>query len=134
MSGPGGARIAPVGRRALAATFRDGHIMPMHSRTTRAAAHAPDFTRSLGALGSVSALAFGTALGDPNDTEDARYGDAIDTALAAGVTVIDTAINYRCQRSERASGRALARARSHALHDGARDGHHMGSIHMGSIM
>lgn len=107
--------------------------MPMHSRSTRAAAHAPDFTRTLGALGPVSALAFGTALGDPNDMEDARYGDAIDTALAAGVTLIDTAINYRCQRSERTIGRALARARSHASHDGARDGHHMGSIHMGAI-
>jgi len=95
--------------------------MPMHSRSTRAAAHAPDFTRTLGALGPVSALAFGTALGDPNDMEDARYGDAIDTALAAGVTLIDTAINYRCQRSERTIGRALARARSHASHDGAHD-------------
>lgn len=96
--------------------------MPMHSRSTRAAAHAPDFTRSLGELGTVSALAIGTALGDPTDAEDARYGDAIDAALAAGVTVIDTAINYRCQRSERAVGHALARARSHAPRDGLRAG------------
>lgn len=98
--------------------------MPMHSRPAHAADHAPDFTRPLGALGAVSALAIGTALGDPTDAEDTRYGEAIDAALAAGVTLIDTAINYRCQRSERAVGRALARARSNA----ALDGHRTGSV------
>lgn len=119
--------------------------MPMHSRSTRAAVHAPghapghasghapDFTRALGALGTVSALGIGTALGDPTDTEDARYGDAIDAALAAGVTLIDTAINYRCQRSERVVGRALARARSTATRDGQQDGQQDGQ-RVGPIM
>lgn len=94
----------------------------MHSRTTRASSHAPDFTRSLGTLGPVSALGIGTALGDPTEVEDARYADAIEAAIAAGVTMIDTAINYRCQRSERVIGRTLARIRSNTAHDGHRTG------------
>jgi aryl-alcohol dehydrogenase-like predicted oxidoreductase len=84
--------------------------MRMGPRSTRAPhdpARAPDFTRSLGALGSVSALAIGTALGEPTDAEDARYEEAIDAAIAAGITLVDTAINYRCQRSEKSVGRAL---------------------------
>lgn len=70
--------------------------------------HPPDFTRPLGALGDVTALGIGTALGEPTDAEDARYERAIVAALECGVSIIDTAINYRCQRSERAVGRALA--------------------------
>lgn len=68
----------------------------------------PDFTRPLGALGAITALGIGTALGEPTDAEDERYERAILAALECGVGVIDTAINYRCQRSERAVGRALA--------------------------
>ncbi len=46
----------------------------------------------------------------PDDTTDERYVAAIQRALEAGVNVIDTAVNYRHQRSERAVGRALAAA------------------------
>jgi aryl-alcohol dehydrogenase-like predicted oxidoreductase len=56
---------------------------------------------------SVSALGVGTYLGDCTDADDAAYTDAVRVAIAAGVNVIDTAINYRCQRSERAVGRAM---------------------------
>lgn len=56
---------------------------------------------------TLSALGVGTYLGDCNDAEDARYAATIAAAVAAGVNVIDTAINYRCQRSERAVGAAL---------------------------
>jgi len=56
----------------------------------------------------VSALGIGTYLGDCTDEEDAAYVAAIRTAITAGVNVVDTAINYRCQRSGRAAGRAIA--------------------------
>ena len=57
-----------------------------------------------------SSLALGTYLGDSDDATDAMYVDAIGVALRSGINVIDTAINYRCQRSERAVGRALQSA------------------------
>lgn len=55
----------------------------------------------------VSSLGIGTYLGAPNDATDAAYAAAVEAALAGGINVIDTAINYRNQRSERAIGRAL---------------------------
>jgi len=55
-----------------------------------------------------SSVGLGTYLGDADDRTDARYAEAIRTALARGCNLLDTAINYRCQRSERAIGRALA--------------------------
>ena len=67
-----------------------------------------EFRRELPRGLSVSALGIGTYLGDCTDAEDAAYVDAIGAAIAAGVNVIDTAVNYRCQRSERAVGRAMA--------------------------
>ncbi|WP_256298767.1 aldo/keto reductase [Haloarchaeobius salinus] len=60
--------------------------------------------------GLVSSIGVGTYLGDPTDEVDERYYDAIREALATGANVVDTAINYRCQRSERVVGRALADA------------------------
>lgn len=69
---------------------------------------APDYTRRLGQR-TVTALGIGTALGDPTDEEDARYDLALEAALTSGVGVLDTAINYRAQRSERVVARALAR-------------------------
>jgi len=56
---------------------------------------------------AISSIGVGTYLGDPTDPVDVRYRDAIETALESGINVIDTAINYRCQRSERAVGRAI---------------------------
>lgn len=55
-----------------------------------------------------SSIGLGTYLGDPDDRTDALYCEAIRTALAHGCNVLDTAINYRCQRSERTIGRTLA--------------------------
>lgn len=55
----------------------------------------------------VSSLGFGTYLGECDDVEDDRYVKTIGAALEKGVNLFDTAINYRCQRSERAIGRAL---------------------------
>ena len=55
----------------------------------------------------VSSLGIGTYLGQPNDDKDAGYTAAIIAAVQAGINVIDTAINYRFQRSERNVGAAL---------------------------
>lgn len=59
---------------------------------------------------SLSSVGAGTYLGDPTDDVDAQYHEALVTALESGINVIDTAINYRCQRSERVVGRAVADA------------------------
>jgi len=58
----------------------------------------------------VSSIGLGTYLGDPTEAVDERYHDAVVAAVESGINVLDTAINYRCQRSERVLGRALADA------------------------
>jgi aryl-alcohol dehydrogenase-like predicted oxidoreductase len=55
----------------------------------------------------VSSLGLGTYLGECDDAEDGRYTATIVAALEKGVNLVDTAINYRCQRSERAIGEAV---------------------------
>ena len=54
-----------------------------------------------------SSIGCGTYLGEPDEKTDRLYLEAILSAVASGVNVIDTAINYRCQRSERVIGQAL---------------------------
>ncbi|HVD59988.1 MAG TPA: aldo/keto reductase [Gemmatimonadaceae bacterium] len=49
----------------------------------------------------------GTYLGDCDDAEDARYVTVLAAGVERGINLVDTAINYRCQRSERAVGRAV---------------------------
>jgi aryl-alcohol dehydrogenase-like predicted oxidoreductase len=49
----------------------------------------------------------GTYLGDCDDAEDARYVTVISAGVERGINLVDTAINYRCQRSERAVGQAI---------------------------
>jgi len=56
----------------------------------------------------ISSIGLGTYLGEPTAGQDARYRKAITLAVSLGVNAIDTAINYRHQRSERAIGQALA--------------------------
>lgn len=60
--------------------------------------------------GVVSSLGMGTYLGDPTDAVDERYSEALRTALENGINVVDTAINYRHQRSERVVGNAVREA------------------------
>ena len=67
------------------------------------------FRQALGSLW-LSSIGLGTYLGDPTDSADAQYADAISAALRAGVNVLDSAINYRHQRSERNIAAALERA------------------------
>jgi aryl-alcohol dehydrogenase-like predicted oxidoreductase len=58
---------------------------------------------------ALSSVGLGTYLGPEDDETDALYEAAIEQALLSGINVVDSAINYRRQRSERAVGRALAR-------------------------
>jgi aryl-alcohol dehydrogenase-like predicted oxidoreductase len=55
----------------------------------------------------ISSIGLGTYLGEPNDATDREYTAAIATALRSGINLLDTAINYRHQRSERNVGAAL---------------------------
>jgi aryl-alcohol dehydrogenase-like predicted oxidoreductase len=68
-----------------------------------------DFFRVLDGL-RVSSVGLGTYLGECDAQEDERYAAAARRALERGANLLDTAINYRCQRSEGALGRALQRA------------------------
>ena len=58
----------------------------------------------------VSSIGLGTYLGEEDGATDSGYEAAIAAALESGINVFDSAINYRGQKSERAIGRALARA------------------------
>ncbi len=55
----------------------------------------------------ISSLGLGTYLGDTDEAADRRYTEAIELALRSGVNLLDTAINYRHQHSERNIGKAL---------------------------
>jgi aryl-alcohol dehydrogenase-like predicted oxidoreductase len=56
---------------------------------------------------AVSSIGVGTYLGESDDETDELYRGAILDAIEQGANAIDSAINYRCQRSERAIGQAL---------------------------
>jgi aryl-alcohol dehydrogenase-like predicted oxidoreductase len=56
---------------------------------------------------TVSSLGIGTYLGESTDADDQAYEQAVVHAVKSGVNLIDTAINYRSQRSELSIGAAL---------------------------
>lgn len=56
---------------------------------------------------AVSSIGIGTYLGKPDAQTDANYAEAIEKFVESGGNVIDTAANYRFQRSERNIGEAL---------------------------
>ncbi len=58
----------------------------------------------------LSSVGVGTYLGDADDETDEAYADALTTAFETGCNVVDTAINYRHQRSERVVGEAMREA------------------------
>jgi len=60
----------------------------------------------------LSSIGVGTYLGDPDEETDRRYSEAIVRAVELGANVIDTAANYRFQRSERMIGAALGQLTS----------------------
>jgi len=55
----------------------------------------------------LSSIGIGTYLGNPDETTDKNYAEAVVHAVQLGVNVIDSAANYRFQRSERSIGEAL---------------------------
>ena len=59
---------------------------------------------------SLSTLGLGTYLGPEDGETDVLYQDAALRSLELGVNVVDTSVNYRHQRSERAIRTALAAA------------------------
>lgn len=54
-----------------------------------------------------SSIGIGTYLGEPDEAADKGYADAVVAAIEGGINVVDSAINYRLQRSERSIGTAL---------------------------
>jgi aryl-alcohol dehydrogenase-like predicted oxidoreductase len=56
---------------------------------------------------TLSSLGTGTYLGQADDKTDSRYTAAVVAAVESGLNLIDTAINYRFQRSERSIAAAL---------------------------
>ena len=75
-----------------------------------AAKLASDFLRPLPPAVLVSSIGLGSYLGECDEADDIRYADTAHHAIATGINLLDSAINYRCQRSERAFGKALSRA------------------------
>src|SRR5262249_2377146 len=55
----------------------------------------------------LSSLDIGTYLKQPDERTDASYTAAVVAAVESGINIINTAINYRFQRSERSVGAAL---------------------------
>lgn len=95
--GPSGAPIPGRATEEGTARYagRSGrHVLPEHFRLTE---------RGL----RLASVGMGTYLGREDDATDALYRRAVSRALERSINVVDTAINYRHQRSERAVGAAL---------------------------
>jgi aryl-alcohol dehydrogenase-like predicted oxidoreductase len=78
---------------------------------------ASDFYRSIPSGLTLSSIGMGTYLGECDDTEDQRYADVLTAGVSSGLNVLDTAINFRCQRSERAVGRAIRKLLADGIAD-----------------
>ena len=100
-------------RRGSPSTGKDkGASPPGTARFQRRFADrfADDFFRPFAGELAASSLGIGTYLGECDDADDASYAAAIRAALQRGINVIDSSINYRCQRSERVVGETLRAA------------------------
>jgi len=86
-------RATPEATQRYRARFR-GQAAPGH------------FRQAAGEL-LVSSIGIGTYLGEPDDATDRSYTEAVIAAVEGGINLIDSAINYRFQRSERSVGGAL---------------------------
>jgi aryl-alcohol dehydrogenase-like predicted oxidoreductase len=56
----------------------------------------------------LSNIGIGTYLGEPDARTDELVKNAVKQSVLSGVNVIDTAINYRAQKAERAVGKAVS--------------------------
>src|SRR5215467_9514409 len=59
-----------------------------------------------------SSVGIGTYLGQPNEKTDEAYTSSVAASVESGINIIDSAINYRFQRSERSIGAALKQLRA----------------------
>jgi len=73
----------------------------------RRANAAPEHFRAFGGCW-LSSVGIGTYLGAEDSATDELYRNALTRALELGLNVVDTAVNYRHQRSERLIGQALS--------------------------
>jgi aryl-alcohol dehydrogenase-like predicted oxidoreductase len=55
----------------------------------------------------VSSIGIGTYLGEPDAATDRGYADSVVAGVEGGFNLVDSAINYRFQRSERSVGAAV---------------------------
>ena len=60
--------------------------------------------------GVAASVGVGTYLGAPTDAVDDAYRRVVELAVENGVNHVDTAVNYRCGRSERVVGEAIRNA------------------------
>jgi aryl-alcohol dehydrogenase-like predicted oxidoreductase len=86
-------RATPQGTHRYAARFR--------------ATTAPGHFREIPGGLVMSSIGIGTYLGEPDEATDRGYTESVIAAVEGGFNVVDTAINYRFQRSERSIGAAL---------------------------
>jgi len=86
-------RATPQGTLRYAARFQ-GRSAAGHFRETAAGL-------------VLSSIGIGTYLGESDAATDKAYIEAVVAAVEGGVNLIDSAINYRLQRSERSAGAAL---------------------------
>ncbi len=107
---PAARTVSAMTRPKVLESLVEGHATPDGTKRFRKrfAETQPDhFYRPITGGPLVSALGLGTYLGECDDAEDARYAATVSAALERGVNLFDTAINYRCQRSERTIGDSL---------------------------
>lgn len=77
------------------------------SRFAKRSQAAPGHFREAAGV-SVSSIGLGTYLGGEDATTDRGYQSCAAYGFRVGINVLDSAINYRGQKSERAIGRAIA--------------------------
>ena len=87
---------------STSATPKEPRTMPKDSPVERPTAIFAKRTAWL-----LSSMGIGTYLGQPDDKTDQSYAASVAAAVESGINVIDAAINYRFQRSERSIGAAI---------------------------
>jgi aryl-alcohol dehydrogenase-like predicted oxidoreductase len=103
---PGGAWDPRSRREATASERATAAGTAGYARRFPESAARGHFREALGL--HLSSLGLGTYLGRADAAGDEAYRQAIGAAVAGGINVLDTAVNYRGERSERALGAALA--------------------------
>lgn len=102
----------PEGTRRYAQRFAgrtaDGHFRSIPDPSAPRGTHNSGEPAASDPGLAVSSLGIGTYLGEPDESTDRAYTEAVIAAVESGFNVVDTAINYRFQRSERSIGAALA--------------------------